>query len=105
MGGHTIFHLALLFAGLIVLQFPSKGDDDNINDTIDTINMLRIAHGLDLFFALLQFLGSSPKYYHMHRFSFRVMDTIKLFIYLGAIMYAVFHEQQQVGVKIDDIWY
>jgi len=105
MGGHSIFHLSLLCAGLIVLGFPETGDDENINDTIYTINMLRIAHGLDLFFAIIQFLGSSPQYFQKHRFTYRVLDTVKLFFYLGAVMYAIFHEQKQVGVELTDLWY
>ena len=71
-------------------------------DCIDTINMLRIAHGLDLFFAIIQFLGSAPHYYHKHRFTYRVLDTLKLFLYLGAVMYAIFHEQQYAAIKFVD---
>ena len=103
MGGHTIFHLALLIAGMIVLGFQSKdgipepdsktGKPHAVWDSIDSINMLRIAHGLDIFFAIIQFVGSAPHYYHKHRFTYRVLDTLKLFIYLGAVMYAIFHEQ------------
>lgn len=71
-------------------------------DCIDTINMLRIAHGLDLFFAIIQFVGSAPHYYHKHRFTYRVLDTLKLFLYLGAVMYAIFHEQQYAAIKFVD---
>lgn len=89
MGGHTIFHLALLLTGLMVLGFH---DEPSKADVILTVNALRIAHALDILFAILKFLGSAPKHFVKHRFSFRVFDTIKLFVYLGSILYAIFHE-------------
>jgi len=92
MGGHTIFHLALLFSSLIILGFPDEKKETK--NTMSTINQLRIAHGLDIFFAIIKFLGSAPHHFQKHRFTYRVCDSIKLFFYIGSIMYAIFHEQQ-----------
>jgi hypothetical protein len=94
MGGHTIFHFALLVAGLVVLGFPEVDAGKKNEDIILTMNLLRLSHALDIFFAILKFLGSAPHNYVKHRFSFRVMDTVKLFVYVGSVMYAIFHEQQ-----------
>lgn len=67
MGGHTIFHFALLFASMIVLGFvtPNKGEavtkkEKALEDSILVINQLRIAHGLNIFFSIIKFLGSAP---------------------------------------------
>ena len=105
MGGHTIFHLSLLFASLIVLWIP-QSEDAHLKDTIETINQLRIAHGLDIFIAIIKFLGSAPHFFHKHRFSYRVLDTVKLFFYIGSVMYAIYHKQNTSDVGIVDTeWY
>ena len=100
MGGHTIFHLGLLLAGFIVLGIPEKNDINE--DLVFTVNMLRLSHGIDIFVAILKFLGSSPEAYAKHRFSLRMFDTIKLFVYVGSVMYAIFHESNYLKEKEHD---
>ena len=103
MGGHTIFHLSLLFASLIILWIP-QSDDAQLKDTIETINQLRIAHGLDIFIAIIKFLGAAPHFFHKHRFSYRVLDSVKLFFYIGSVMYAIYHKQK-TNYTGNDVWY
>jgi hypothetical protein len=57
-----------------------------------TLNLLRAAHALDIFFSILKILGSTPKNYAKHCFTFKILDTIKMFFYLATIIYAIYHE-------------
>ena len=102
MGGHTIFHIALLVASLLLLGFPE--DTKGIKNTLKVINQFRVAHGIDIFFAIIMFLGSAPQHFHKYRFTFRVLDTVKLFVYMGAIMYAIFHEQKELVKDKTNKW-
>lgn len=54
--------------------------------------MLRVAHAVDIFFGILKVLGSTPKNYAKHCFTFKILDTIKMFFYLATIIYAIYHE-------------
>lgn len=90
MGGHTIFHVALLVAGIIILWFPEQTARNE--DTVLVINLLRGVHAFDIVVAILRQLGSSPKLYAKHRFTLRMLDTMKLFAYIGSAMYTIFHE-------------
>lgn len=103
MAGHTIFHVALLVAGVFNIGFHAV--DEKNEDTIFTINYLRVAHGIEIFVAILKIIGHSPELFAKHRFTLRVFDTIKLFVYLGSILYAIFHEQKVMNQKNDDLWY
>jgi hypothetical protein len=103
VGGHTVFHLTLLIVSMIGLGFPKETEENA--DFHYTINLLRIAHGIDVFFAILKFLGSSPEAFAKHCFTYRIMDTVKMFLYLSFIMYAIFHETQILdAVNSDDYW-
>lgn len=103
VGGHTLFHLALLVTSLISLQFPAETAANA--DFLYTVNMLRVAHALDVLFAVLKFLGASPKEYAKHCFTFKILDTVKMFFYLGAAMYALFHETQtRKALENPDRW-
>ena len=91
VGGHSVFHIALLIVSIVVLGFPTTVDDYNWEYN-HTVNLLRLAHTIDWFFAILKFLGSSPQAYMKHCFTYKILDTIKMVIYLGAVLYAIFHE-------------
>lgn len=74
------------------------------NETLKVINQFRLAHSIDIFFAIIMFLFSAPKHFHKYRFTFRVFDTIKLFVYMGAILYAIFFEQKYLTKIKNDPW-
>ena len=106
VGGHHAFHLSLLITSFIVLGFPEKCEED-CTEFLKTVNLLRIAHGIDVFFAILKFLGSSPKAYAKHCFTYKIMDTVKMVFYLGCIMFAIYHEthtKPEEGIKNSDFW-
>lgn len=105
VGGHTLFHTVLLVVSLINLGFPLKTKANE--DYLYTLNMLRIAHTIDICFAILKFLGSTPKSYPKHCYTFKLLDTLKSFFYLGAIIYGIFHETQmstELSLKNEDDW-
>ena len=114
MGGHTIFHVALLVASILLLWFPSlpeqmklKGQEEKkkqFDETLKVINLFRLAHSVNVFFAIIMFLLSAPKHFHKYRFTFRVFDTTKLFVYMGAILYAIFFEQKTLAKTKNDPW-
>ena len=89
-GGHTVFHFALLMTSLVALGFPEVTYENT--RFVKTVNLLRVAHAIDVFFSILKFLGSSPEAFAKHCFTYRIMDTVKMFIYLSFIMYAIYHE-------------
>ena len=91
VGGHSVFHFALLIVSFLILGFPETVDSYN-EEYNKTVNLLRVAHAIDWFFAILKFLGSSPQAYSKHCFTYKILDTIKMVFYLGAILYAIFHE-------------
>ena len=68
--------------------------------------MLRVAHAIDIFFAILKFLGSSPAAYAKHCFTYKIFDTVKMVFYLGCILFAVFHETHTTteAMKDPDFW-
>ena len=105
VGGHSVFHLALLVVSFVILGFPEEVNNKN-EEYLQTVNMLRVAHGIDVFFAILKFLGSSPSAYAKHCFTFRIFDTIKMIIYLGVVMFAIFHETHVTNESLNnkDFW-
>ena len=105
VGGRTVFHFALLSVSLIVLGFPTNTNEKN-QEFFSAVQYLRIAHGVDVFFAIIQFLGSSPNTYVKHVFTYKVMDSLKMFGYLGAILFAVYHECQitVAALSDEDFW-
>lgn len=107
VGGHSIFHFALLIVSLVVLSFPEGGENKENKEYLYTINLLRCAHAVDVFFGILKFLGSTPKNYAKHCFTFKILDTIKMFFYLCSILFAIFHETQPEtadALKNKDWW-
>ena len=54
IGGHTLFHVALLTTSLILLQFPEPTDANE--DFLYTVNVLRIAHAVNLIFGIFKFI-------------------------------------------------
>ena len=93
MGGHTIFHVALLIAGIIILGFPDESAENK--NTLLVVNLLRVSHGLDIIIAIFKYAGSSPSAYAKHRFTLRAFDTMKLFTYVGSALYTIFHESHK----------
>jgi hypothetical protein len=95
----------LFIVSFIVLGFPDEKNKAN-EEFVDVVNMLRVAHAIDVFFAILKFLGSSPAAYAKHCFTYRILDTVKMVIYLGTVMYAIFHETHTTNdaMKVDDFW-
>ena len=104
VGGHSIFHFALLVVSLTILGFPEEETKEN-EEYLYTINYLRVAHGIDLLFAILKLLGSTPKSYAKHCFTFKIMDTFKMIVYTGSIIFAIFHETHTIdGISNKDFW-
>jgi hypothetical protein len=104
VGGHTVFHFGLLLTSLVSLGFPDKVTSEN-SDYLFTVNLLRVAHAIDVFFAILKFLGSSPEAFAKHCFTYRILDTVKMFFYLSFIMYAIFHETQSGDALSSNDWW
>ena len=105
IGGHTLFHTVLLLVSLLNLGFPAKTKANE--EYLYTLNMLRVAHAIDICFAILKFLGSTPKSYPKHCFTFKLLDTLKSFFYLGAIIFGIYHETHtntQDALNSKDYW-
>lgn len=87
VGGHVVFHVALLLASLFVIRYPEATD---LNKRyLDFIEMFRYAHGANLFYQLVEYILSSKENFKKYMFTEKLLETASDIIYFYVAMYAL----------------
>ena len=88
VSGDLIFHVALIMASTIVIQFP-KYDDRNKNFMF-FINMNRAAHMVCIIYRLIEWrIQKAGEYFHQFMFTQKLFETISMFFYFGVSVYTL----------------
>ena len=87
VGGHVVFHVALLIASIIVIQFPEVTEENK--QFLEFINMFRIAHATNIVYKFIDYLLSSPVKFNKFMFTQKTIETISMFMYFLCAMYAL----------------
>ena len=87
VGGHVVFHVALLMASLIVIRFPER---TAVNEHyLDIIEMFRMAHGANIIYKCLDYCLSAPDKFEKYMFTQKLIETVSMFAYFIVSMYAL----------------
>ena len=95
VGGHVVFHVALLIASIIVIRFPKE--DENNKELIDFIGMFRIAHAVNVVYKAIDYMLSSPDKFAKYMFTQKLFETISMFLYFVVAMNVIY------GIGLKDV--
>lgn len=95
VGGHVVFHVGLLVASVILVQFPEKTETNK--DLLYFIGMFRIAHLVNIVYKAVDYLLSSPEKFAKYMFTQKLFETISMFLYFVVAMNVIY------GVGVKDI--
>lgn len=87
VGGHIVFHVALLIGSVFVIRFPDT-DKDN-KDLLELINLFRAAHLLNVAYKCVDYCLSAPDKFTKFMFTQKLFETISMFSYFVVSMYAL----------------
>lgn len=88
VSGDLVFHVALLVASLIVIQFP-KYEEWNANQMF-FIDMFRWGHGISIIYRIIEWrLQKAGEYFHSFIFTQEFAKTITTFFYFIVAVYAL----------------
>jgi hypothetical protein len=87
VGGHVVFHVALLMASLLIIQEPKRTDLNK--NFLDYIEMYRVAHLVNIVYKMFDFCLSSPTKFNKYMFSQKMFETISMFLYFLVAMYSI----------------
>lgn len=95
VGGHVTFHVGLLLASIVIIQFPKE--DENNKELLNYIEMFRIAHFVNIVYKVVDYMLSSPDKFAKFMFTQKLFETISMFLYFVVAM-NVFY-----GISVRDV--
>ena len=87
VGGHVVFHVGLLVASLLIIQFPERTEANT--HFLDYINYFRLAHGVNVLYKALDYCLSAPDKFAKFMFTQKMLETISMFAYFITAMFAL----------------
>lgn len=86
-GGHVVFHVALLLASLIIIQYPERTAVNT--NFLDYIEYYRWAHIVNILYKVTDYCLSSPTKFHRFMFTQKTFETVSMFSYFLVAMYSI----------------
>jgi len=87
IGGHVVFHVALLMASWIIIQYPERTEVNK--NFLDYIEMYRVAHGVNILYKMVDYCLSSPTKFNKYMFTQKMFETLSMFLYFLVAMYSL----------------
>ena len=87
VGGHVVFHVALLIGSIFVVKFPEDTEKNHM--LLCLINYFRMAHGAKIIYKIIDYALSSPEKFAKYMFTQKLLETISMFSYFVVAMYAL----------------
>ena len=94
VGGHVVFHVALLIGGIFVIRFPEANDKNR--QLLLLIDWFRAAHVLNVLYMIVDYCLSAPDKFAKFMFTQKLFETISMFSYFVVAMYALWSLNQVV---------
>lgn len=87
VGGHVVFHVALLAGSLFVIRFPDE--DAHNKELLQLVNLFRAAHVVNVVYKAVDYCLSAPDKFAKFMFTQKLFETFSMFSYFVAAMYAL----------------
>lgn len=100
VGGHVVFHVALLIGSVFVIRFPEITETNR--DLMQLVDWFRAAHLLNVVYYLVDYCLSAPERFHKFMFTQKLFETISMFTYFVVAMYALWSISKIISDEMPD---